>query len=362
MEEKCLVEETSVDYGESSAFMKGDPNQMLKNLHVKTKKMLGKPLGVIDYGNDCGVVVNTDLKHLVNNHTNQNIVIKEIPVDTSIETVCAVVSEFGVVVLIKIQSVRLWQKAIITLGDFDQADLLASKDEFKALFYTFLVGTNAHDLWDFIGLVSEKTCVIKCNSVNYTQTHCTTVCFEFESNLNQALANTPVIKGSAPVSCPLAFGEKTWALVVGSILSGTSFGYNSQLGSIENSKPFFPVVNDLEKHLVSIESSLVSLVEQIGKLAKRLKSFMLTVSQLSPGCQLPVTLPLQNQGEDIVMGMGLSDATSDKTAAISGSTALPEVVKLENMLEGLSALVMSLSAHLDGLALAGGASSLPLSQ
>ncbi|KAG9287066.1 hypothetical protein G9A89_023031 [Geosiphon pyriformis] len=55
MKKECLVKETSIDYGKNSAFMEGDPNQMPKNLCVKTKKILEKPLGVIDYG-----IVNTD--------------------------------------------------------------------------------------------------------------------------------------------------------------------------------------------------------------------------------------------------------------------------------------------------------------
>ncbi|KAG9292362.1 hypothetical protein G9A89_015232 [Geosiphon pyriformis] len=50
MEEKCLVEEISVDYGEDGAFAGGDPDQTPKSLCVKTKKVLGKSLGVIDYG------------------------------------------------------------------------------------------------------------------------------------------------------------------------------------------------------------------------------------------------------------------------------------------------------------------------
>ncbi|KAG9288361.1 hypothetical protein G9A89_021392 [Geosiphon pyriformis] len=423
MEEKCLVEKTSVDYSESSTFMEGDPNQMPKSLCIKTKKVLEKPLvpvhksfaldidlvtivgkssqeklnfvkknfsGVNGFGgvftpskfggiiqasftfkkamivvaqlaNDCGVVVNTDLKCLINNCINQAIVLKKISVGTSIEAL-----------------VGLWQKAIIKLEDQNQADLLVAewsiligkdavhvawadvdkqtwdaRDKFRALLYTLPMGTNAHNLWDFIGLVSGKTCVIECNSVSYVRARYVTVCFDSKGSLIQAMANTPVIKSvacyaagvfsgprskrapllaqdqfhlakiyekkSAPVSCPLAFGGKTWASVVGSILSGTSLGYDFQLGSIGNSVPFPPVVNDLEKCLVTIESNLVSLVGQIG--------------------------------ENIVMRVDSGNATSDKTAAVTGSTALPEVVKLENMLEGLSASVMSLSAHLDGLAL-----------
>ncbi|KAG9301260.1 hypothetical protein G9A89_012643 [Geosiphon pyriformis] len=479
IKKECLVEETSVDYGESGAFTEGDPNQTPKGLCVKTKKMLGKPLSVIDYdtvntdndvvngfgeastpskfggiiratftlektmmaagklANDHGIMVNTDLKHSA-------IVMKKIPVKTSMKAVHAVMSEFGLIKLIKMQLVSLWQKAIIELENQNQADLLASKwsiligkdivhvaradvdkqtwdsrDKFKALLYTFPVRTNAHNLWDFVGSVGGKTCVIDHNPVSYTYACCTIVCFGFESDLVSVMAATPVIKRiglhwshlflalcsvcglsgytslncvlvkvgsilrgrkaplsaqdqirlatiyarkSAPISCSLVFSGKTWASVVGAPLVHNSYGAGSLLGSDNVGKPLPSAADDLEKCLVCIESSLVSLVGQIGELAKRLELFMLAVSQLSPGCQLPVTPPLQNQGEDIVMGMGLGDATSDKTAAVLSSTASPEVVKLENMLEGFSALIMCLSVCLNGLALAGGALPLSLSQ
>ncbi|KAG9306560.1 hypothetical protein G9A89_004757 [Geosiphon pyriformis] len=195
MEKECLVEETSVDYSENGAFTGGDSDQMPKSLHVKTKNVLGKPLGVIDYGtvninddvlngsfllspllpikpsvqvpvrksfaldidlvavaekssqenlnfvrkifsgvngfggvsapskfggiiwasftsekvmmmavqlaNNCGVVVNTNLKHPINNRTNWAIVLKEISVQTSIKAVDAAISEFGLIKSIK---------------------------------------------------------------------------------------------------------------------------------------------------------------------------------------------------------------------------------------------------------------------
>ncbi|KAG9297799.1 hypothetical protein G9A89_000104 [Geosiphon pyriformis] len=50
MKEKCLVKETSVDYGENGAFAGENPDQMPKSLHVKTKKVLEKSLDMIDYG------------------------------------------------------------------------------------------------------------------------------------------------------------------------------------------------------------------------------------------------------------------------------------------------------------------------
>ncbi|KAG9298223.1 hypothetical protein G9A89_002711 [Geosiphon pyriformis] len=375
--------------------------------------------------NDHGVVVNTNLKRLLNNHTDWAIVMKEIPVETSVKTMCTAVFEFGLIKLIKMQLVK----------DQNQADLLASKwsiligkdavrvtktnvDKQMVLLYTLPVGTNAHDLWNFIGLVGRKTCVIDCNLISYVCARCATVCFGFESDLVSAMAATPVIKRiglhwsrlslalysvcslsghtslncvlvkvgstlrdrkaplstqdqvrlvtiytwkSVPISCSLVFNDKTWALVVGAPPVHNSHGAGSFLGSDNVGKPLPSAADDLEKCLVCIESSLVSFAEQIGELAKRLESFMLAVSQPSPGCQLPVTLPSQNQEKDIVMGVGSDNATSDKTAAILGSTALSEVVKLENMLEGLSVSVMILSACLDDLALASGALPLPLS-
>ncbi|KAG9290569.1 hypothetical protein G9A89_020939 [Geosiphon pyriformis] len=453
MEKKYLVEKTSVDYGESGAFTEGDPNQTPKGLRVKTKKVLEKPLGVIDYG-----TVNTDNDVLDNSFLLlppllvklfvQVPVRKSFALDIDLVVVAgkssqeklsfirkifssvndfggaSTSSKFGGIIHVTFTS----EKAMMATGKKNavcvaKADVdkqtWDSRDRFRALLYTLPIGTNTYDLWDFLDLVGGKTCVIDCNPVDYTHAHCTSVGFESEDVLLWAMVNMPVIKDiclcwshlstalcsscnslgytslvcksddvslgskskraplsaqdwfrlakiyerkSAPIFRPLAFGGKTWASVVGFPPSSTFHGYDSQLGSIRNGKPLPPVVNNLEKHLVSIKSSLVSLIEQIGELAKRLESFVPAVSQPSPGCQLLVTLLLQNQEENIVMEVGSSDATSDKTAAVSGSTALPKVVKLENMLEDLSALVMSLSVCLNGLALAGGAPPLPLFQ
>ncbi|KAG9289722.1 hypothetical protein G9A89_014457 [Geosiphon pyriformis] len=498
MKEECLVKETSVDYGENGTFVEGDPNQMPKSLRVKTKKVLEKPLGVINYGtvntdndvldnfflllpllpiklfvqvpvhksfaldidfmaitgkssqeklsfikknfssvndfegastlskfggiicatftsekammaagklaNDHSVVVNTDFKCPNNIRTNRDIVLKKIPVGTSMEAVHTAVSEFGIIKKIRMQLVGLWQKVIIKIEDQNQADLLANKwsifigkdavhvaradvnkqiwdsrDRFRALFYTLPVGTNAHDLWDFLDLVGEKTCVIDCNSVNYTRACYTFVGFGSEDVLLQTMTNMPIIKGvhlywlhlftalcsscnslghmslvcksdgvslgpkskkapllaqdqfrlakiyekkSVPIFRLLAFGSKTWTSVVGSPPLGTSCGYDSQLGSIGIGKSLPPVVNNLEKH----------------ELAKRLDLFVLAVFQPSPRCQLLM--------DDIVMGEGSGKATYGKTAMLVN-------LSLKTILEGLSASVLSLSACFDGLVLAG---------
>ncbi|KAG9304769.1 hypothetical protein G9A89_016799 [Geosiphon pyriformis] len=402
MEEKCLVEETSVDYDDNSTFMGGNPDQTPKGLRVKTKKVLRKPLGVIDYNtvdteddvlddslllpppllvkpsvqvsvrkffaldidlvvvagkssqkkvnfgastpskfggiirasftsekammaaaqltNDHSVVVNTDLKCPINNHTNWAIVLKKIPVETSIEAVHAAISEFEFIKSIKMQLVGLWQKAIVELEDQIQADLLAAE-------WSILIGKDVmHMAWADID--KQMTSLVQLVGKHVL--------------LNAVL--------------------KTWASMVGKPLLIVSFGGSAQSGSISYGKPLPTVNSELEDCLKNIENSLVSLAGQIGELAKRLDSFVPAVSQPSSGCQLLMTPSSQNQGEDIVIGVGSDDATNNKTAAVLGSTVSPEVVKLENMLEGFSASVISLSMHLDSLALAGGALPLPFSQ
>ncbi|KAG9289984.1 hypothetical protein G9A89_010290 [Geosiphon pyriformis] len=262
-------------------------------------------------------------------------------------------------------------------------------NSFRALLYTLSVRTTAYDLWDFIGSVGGKTCFIDHNSVSYSCAHCAIVCFNSKSNLVGAMTATPVIKGvglhwsrlsqalctvckcfghtflscqsvknavalgnqlrlariyakkSVPISRPLAFGDKTWTLVIGVSSVYTFHGAGMSFGFNKIGKPLSLVVDNLESCLVSIKSSFVSLMEQISELAKRLESLMLTVSQSSP------------EWEDIVMGVDLGEATSDKIDLIVNLMAFSHVVKLEKMLDGLSRSVLSLSAHFDSLALAG---------
>ncbi|KAG9299044.1 hypothetical protein G9A89_020357 [Geosiphon pyriformis] len=51
IEEECLIEKTSIDYGERNVFEGGDSNQTLKSsdIKIKTKKVLGTPLSKINF-------------------------------------------------------------------------------------------------------------------------------------------------------------------------------------------------------------------------------------------------------------------------------------------------------------------------
>ncbi|KAG9289005.1 hypothetical protein G9A89_015554 [Geosiphon pyriformis] len=75
MEEKCLVEKISFNYGKSGALAGGDHDQTPTGSKVKTKKALGKPLGKIDFSSssnddnvllDAPLVLPLPMKNLVN--------------------------------------------------------------------------------------------------------------------------------------------------------------------------------------------------------------------------------------------------------------------------------------------------------
>ncbi|KAG9304323.1 hypothetical protein G9A89_019885 [Geosiphon pyriformis] len=71
-----------------------------------------------------------------NKAANWAVVIKKIPIRTSAEAVCAVLSEFGVIKVIKMQLIRLWQKAVVKFEQLDQADLVTAE-------WSILIGKDA---------------------------------------------------------------------------------------------------------------------------------------------------------------------------------------------------------------------------
>ncbi|KAG9303790.1 hypothetical protein G9A89_018687 [Geosiphon pyriformis] len=138
------------------------------------------------------------------------------------------------------------------------------------------------------------------------------------------------------------------------------------------------VNTNLKKPIVHLNQTVVVKKIPVGTLTKAVRvvlsefgMIMLIKMQLvelwqkavvDPGCQLPVTLLLQNYVDNIVMEESLGKATSDKTAAFLGLFTSPKVAKFEAILEDLFALMLSLLAHLDNLVLAGGIISQPTSQ
>ncbi|KAG9288125.1 hypothetical protein G9A89_017720 [Geosiphon pyriformis] len=441
MKKKCLMEETSFDYGKDDVFAKENPDQTPTGSKIKTKKALGKPLGKINFSFsdidddvllDALLELPPPLKNLVNisvyksftldielnkmvgkssqeklqvvrrlfskingfgrslpfqnlleslehcSLSNQvwhrlpkklkkcsdwTVVIKEIPVGTLAEAVCAALSEFGIIKLIKIQ---LNLNGLIMLIWSQQND---ERDVHRALLYTIPVRTNVHDIWDYINLVGRKTCTINHYPVIYAWARCAIVCFKSAESLDAVINTTScgkighmllscsvgenfspsksprrvlsdvdknrlaVIysKYSALIAHSVAFGGIFWAKIASrSLFPPLSVKNNSiNPGSSSEIKPTLPVAFNVEKRFAVLKSSLISLTEQISELAKRLNSLVLAVSQPSPRLG------------DIVMGEGSSVATNGKTAALLKSFSSPNMVKFKTMLEGLSAFVLS---------------------
>ncbi|KAG9286811.1 hypothetical protein G9A89_012361 [Geosiphon pyriformis] len=153
------------------------------------------------------ILVNSDPKK-PSGHSNRAVVLKKIPIGTSTKTVRTALSEFGIIKLIKMQLVGLWQKVVV---EFEQS-ILIGKDAvciarsdvdkeswnvcnvYKALLYTLPIGTNAYDIWDYVALVGGKTCVIDHHPVSYARARCTTVCFDSVELLDAVIETTPVLK------------------------------------------------------------------------------------------------------------------------------------------------------------------------
>ncbi|KAG9285599.1 hypothetical protein G9A89_009239 [Geosiphon pyriformis] len=359
------------------------------------------------------VMINTNLKRSAG-CSDRAVVLKEIPVRTSAEAVRAALSEFGIIKSIKMQLVGLWQKAVIEFEQSEHADLVVAewsiligknavqvarsdldkkswdtRDQHRVLLYTLPMGTTAYDIWDFIGSVGGKTCVIDRHPVTYARAKCAVVCFDSAELLKAIVGTTPVLRGtnlrwscfvsakcgksghmslgcaiggrvssglsshrvlsdtdksrlaaiytkqSAPVARPVSFNGLSWAKVA------------MKSGSSSELVPSLPVLMEVNDRFAAFECNLASLVEQVGKLAKRLDALGPMVSQLSPGCQLLVTPSSQNQGADIVMSKGLGAATSGEIVAGAVSFDVSLVSKLEDSMKCLMETVLGLSAKVD---------------
>ncbi|KAG9296199.1 hypothetical protein G9A89_014791 [Geosiphon pyriformis] len=166
------------------------------------------------------ILVNTDLKKS-SGQSDWAVVIKEISIGTLAETVRTALFEFGVIRVIKMQLIGLWQKVVMEFEQSNQADLVAvewsiligkdtirvvradsdkktwdARDQHRVLLYTLPIETNAHDIWDFVRSVGRKTCVIDHHSVTYAQARCTVVCFNSAESLDAAVGTTPVLRNT----------------------------------------------------------------------------------------------------------------------------------------------------------------------
>ncbi|KAG9301927.1 hypothetical protein G9A89_020971 [Geosiphon pyriformis] len=71
----------------------------------------------------------------------------------------------------------------------------AYKDQFRALLFTLLMETTAHNLGTLLERAGEKTCVINQSMKTNNKVYCAVICFEFETFLESAFL-TKLILGS----------------------------------------------------------------------------------------------------------------------------------------------------------------------
>ncbi|KAG9290374.1 hypothetical protein G9A89_007105 [Geosiphon pyriformis] len=342
------------------------------------------------------ILVNSDFRK-PSGHLDWAVVLKKIPIGTSTETVHAALSEFGIIKSIKMQLVRLWQKAVVEFEQVEHADLVAvywsilirknavciarsdvnkelwdARDVYKAFLYTLLVGTNIHDIWDYVALVDGKTCGANlhwsrfvsakcagCRKLGHTSLFCPisgkkNVLFgvslhKILSDLDKSRLAAIYAKHLAPVARPVSFGNVLWVQIAdgSSFLSFFVWNVLLKAGSFSEIKSTLLVSLELNNRFAALECSLASLAEHVDMLAKRLETPEPTVSQLSPRRQPLVTPLSQNQGVDIVMSEGSGVATGGETVA--GVVVFnPAVIsKMEETLNSLSLMIMNLSAKLD---------------
>ncbi|KAG9301921.1 hypothetical protein G9A89_020965 [Geosiphon pyriformis] len=151
-----------------------------------------------------GININSNLKRQ-GMRSDQTMVIKEILMNTLKDMIVAAVSEFGKIKSIKIQLIGMWQKAVV---DKDSVHIVkavgdhktwASRDQFRALLFTLLVGMTAHDLGTLLEKTGEKTCIINRSLETGNRICCAVVGFESDDNLESAF-HTELILGEVKLS------------------------------------------------------------------------------------------------------------------------------------------------------------------
>ncbi|KAG9284995.1 hypothetical protein G9A89_009805 [Geosiphon pyriformis] len=152
------------------------------------------------------ILVNDDVRK-ANNHSDREVIIKEIPIDLPRSAVESVFSKFGKIVSIKMQLIGLWQKALVEFELSEVANSVhvalvindkqtwISRDQHQALLYTLPIGTTAHDLFNLLVSYGGKSCFISRNPSLYVHDRCAVICFGDEASKLAAIGTVLVFKG-----------------------------------------------------------------------------------------------------------------------------------------------------------------------
>ncbi|KAG9305908.1 hypothetical protein G9A89_016561 [Geosiphon pyriformis] len=310
------------------------------------------------------ILVNSDLKKSTS-HSDQTVVIKEIPVGTSVEAQKTVVEfkQLNHADLVAAKwSILIRKDAICVARANLDKETWDARDHHRALLYTLPIETNVRytvvyfnsaDLLDAVVGTTPKSdyTLISCakgKKVSFGNLSCRMLLDADKSRLAMIYS-----KHSAPVVCPIFFGGLSWTKIANGFssppLSGQVVSMNSDF--FLEMKLSLMVVSVINNRFATFEYSLTSLAERVDMLAKRLKTLEPMVSQLSSGCQ-PLMIPLlQNQRVDIVMSKSSGVAAGSGTAVGVVVFNSSVIRKIKNTLKNFAIMIMGLSAKMDNVSL-----------
>ncbi|KAG9291657.1 hypothetical protein G9A89_022076 [Geosiphon pyriformis] len=223
------------------------------------------------------LVINADLKK-IGIHSDQEIVIKEIPVNLPKSVIESALVKYEKIFSIKIQLIGLWQKALVEFKSFQVADLVVSKwsillgkdsvcvakantnkqmwdlrNSYHALLYTLLIDTTAHNFSDLVQSYGGKT---------------------YKRHLVLIYA-----KKQTPVFCLVFFSGATWAFVI-SGSSKNSYSIllienNSSIGSVNS---LMSVVKILASRVSVFERLFKNVLDQVANISSKLDRLLAVLS------------------------------------------------------------------------------------
>ncbi|KAG9307151.1 hypothetical protein G9A89_016979 [Geosiphon pyriformis] len=350
------------------------------------------------------ILVNIDVRK-PNSHSDQKVIVKEISVDLSRLAIELVFSKFGQVISIRMQLIRLWQKALVKFESSDS--ILVDKDSVHvALLYTLLIGTTAHDLSDLVNSYGEKTCFIGHNSGLYARNRCAVVCFNNVTSKLAAIGSVPVYRGVTLCWTGLSLACCAKYKQFGHIFNVYSVGGNSGvchkrmvssqdqvcLANIYKRKqilvvhPVFFVtggslscvflsvpsgaslflsakllvmasnpLNDsgLAKRLASLECFLELLLDQVSNILKKLSLVNLVLMLLLPCAPLSLVVPLLDSALDLNMAVNSVVVPSSFSLSLINKTASELSLSSSKMLttkaDGLESKMLALKVSVNSV-------------
>ncbi|KAG9307583.1 hypothetical protein G9A89_023148 [Geosiphon pyriformis] len=301
-----------------------------------------------------------------------------------------------------------------------------SRDQFRALLFILPVRTTAHDLGDLLDRAGGKTCIINRFLETGNRFHCAVVGFVFDKLLKSAFCMEPILGGvrlfwarldlvwcewygkfghsalecdpeivstsmssksfkrvvsdenhlqlaclyvkkSVPISCPVAFGGKSWAQVVSFVPSFNNprFGFDpgfdffsSGASSVIGSSPHMVLASIfLETRFASLEHSVELFVDKVSGIVSKLENLVLVPPALifsSQNLVVPVVINVEINSDmalddpmSILLPFSLVFFSTSELGLSSSKILISKIGCLELKLMALETSVCSVLKKLD---------------